>query len=95
MEKDKDLLEAILKDLPQDEDWDVTIPREKAFKDSGEKRYLYKSTDMLQVKTTTTDTDKLTGGGETSDKKALKDFASLLLARPRWQSKWRTPKLST
>ena len=41
-------LEKILSQLPCDDNWDETKPREKALKEAGEKRYYYEADDLEQ-----------------------------------------------
>ena len=41
VDKHKDILNKILKKLPQDTNWDTRVPREQAFKEAGEVRYYY------------------------------------------------------
>ena len=72
--EEKVLLENILKSLPCDQDWDEGVPREKSLKQAGEKRYLYQSTLLTERKLSTYDSNRLTAGVDSGDKKVLQQM---------------------
>jgi len=72
--EEKVLLENILKSLPCDQDWDEGVPREKSLKEAGEKRYLYQSTLLTERKLSTYDSNRLTAGVDSGDKKVLQQM---------------------
>jgi len=72
--KEKELLENLLKSLPQEREWNEAIPREKSLKDAGENRYCYQSTLLSERKLVSYDSKKLTAGIDSTDKKMLQQM---------------------
>ena len=59
------VLKAMLLKLPQDDDWDVAIPREAAMKEAGEKRFWYCRKVMTEIRGGVTEKDDgVQGGGD-------------------------------
>ena len=64
MPEDHPVLKAMLLKLPQDDDWDVAIPREAAMKEAGEKRFWYCRKVLTEIRGGVTEKDGVQGGGD-------------------------------
>ncbi|CAE7839939.1 unnamed protein product [Symbiodinium sp. CCMP2592] len=67
---DSPLLQKLLDGLKFDYDWNEAVPREKVFKEAGEKRFFYEKNAMTTEKTSFSSKSGITAAGDLGKKKA-------------------------